>query len=140
MLHESGLIVSQSSHHKHSAYLIRHAGLRGFGPQDIELIAQIARYHRKSLPRPSHPEYVALSPADRALVARLAGILRVADGLDRSHTGLARVVGLRRDADGWQLQVSGVTPLDLAGVREKGDLWTREFGPLAVRHEAPEGE
>lgn len=140
VLHESGLIVSQSSHHKHSAYLIRHAGLRGFGPQDIELIAQIARYHRKSLPRPSHPEYVALSPADRALVVRLAGILRVADGLDRSHTGLARVVGLHRDADGWQLQVSGVTPLDLAGVREKGDLWTREFGPLAVRHEAPDGE
>ncbi|CAM2776482.1 Ppx/GppA phosphatase family protein [Deinococcus radiodurans] len=136
VLHEAGQIVSQSSHHKHGAYLIRHAGLRGFGPQDIELIAQIARYHRKSLPKPSHPDYVALAPADRALVARLAGILRVADGLDRAHTGLARVDDLRRQGQGWQLRVSGVTPLDLAGVGEKGDLWAREFGPLSVQNAA----
>ncbi|MFD1731979.1 Ppx/GppA phosphatase family protein [Deinococcus malanensis] len=61
-LHEAGLIVSQSSHHKHSAYLIRHADLRGFSSRDQELIAQIARYHRRSPPKPSHIEYMALPP------------------------------------------------------------------------------
>lgn len=131
MLHESGQMVNQSSHHKHSAYLIRHAGLRGFGPHDIELMAQIARYHRRSLPKPSHTEFVALGSEDRALVARLAAILRVADGLDRAHTGLVQVVSLRQNPD-WQLRVRGVTPLDLAGVTEKGDLWRREFGALSV--------
>lgn len=129
-LHETGQIVSQSSHHKHSAYLIRHADLRGFGPREREIIAQVARYHRRSAPKPAHPEFMALPPEDRALVSRLAGVLRVADGLDRSHAGSTQVRSLQRGADGWTLQVTGASPLDLAGAREKADLWTREFGAL----------
>lgn len=132
-LHESGQIVAQSSHHKHSAYLIRHAGLRGFSPQEVELIAQVARYHRKSPPKSSHPEYQALPPDHRALVSRLAGVLRVADGLDRAHAGSTEIVDLRRQPGGWALSVRGATPLDLVGARDKGDLWAREFGPLEIR-------
>lgn len=131
-LHEVGQIVAQSSHHKHSAYLIRHAGLRGFSPREIDLIAQLARYHRKSPPKPSHPEFMALPPADRALVSRLAAVLRVADGLDRSHAGQTRVRHLSRDAGGWTLSVEGATPLDQEGAEAKADLWTREFGPLRL--------
>lgn len=131
-LHEVGQIVAQSAHHKHSAYLIRHAGLRGFSPREIELVAQLARYHRRSGPKPSHPEYAALAPGDRALVSRLAAVLRVADGLDRSHAGQTRVRALTRTPQGWTLAVEGATPLDLAGAREKADLWAREFGPLAL--------
>lgn len=132
-LHESGQIVSQSAHHKHSAYLIRHAGLRGFSPQEVELIALLARYHRKSPPKASHPEYQVLAPEHRALIARLAAILRVADGLDRAHAGSTELVELRRGAGGWALSVRGATPLDLAGARDKGDLWMREFGPLELQ-------
>ncbi|GGM03388.1 Ppx/GppA phosphatase family protein [Deinococcus aerophilus] len=132
-LHEVGQIVSQSAHHKHSAYLIRHAGLRGFGPREIELIAVVARYHRKSVPRPSHPEFMALPATDRRLASRLAGVLRVADGLDRSHAGNTRLSGLTRRGEEWRLQLTGATPLDLAGARDKADLWTREFGPLVLR-------
>ncbi|GGK29392.1 exopolyphosphatase [Deinococcus malanensis] len=129
-LHEAGLIVSQSSHHKHSAYLIRHADLRGFSSRDQELIAQIARYHRRSPPKPSHIEYMALPPADRTLVFRLAAVLRVADGLDRAHAGGTRLGDLSRDGKGWILRLSGATPLDLLGAREKADLWARVYGPL----------
>ncbi|WP_084050732.1 Ppx/GppA phosphatase family protein [Deinococcus hopiensis] len=131
-LHEVGQIVSQSAHHKHAAYLIRHAGLRGFAPREIELVAQLARYHRRGGPKPTHPEYAALPPADRGLVSRLAAVLRVADGLDRSHAGQAHVRYLTRMPWGWALSVSGATPLDLVGARDKADLWGREFGPLTV--------
>lgn len=136
-LHEIGLIVSPSSHHKHSAYLIRHADLRGFSPREIELIAQVARYHRKSLPKPSHLEYQALCTTDQKLVARLAAILRVADGLDRAYAGNTSVVGLQRGA-GWTLTVTGASPLDLLGVQGKADLWEREFGPLHLTQTSTE--
>ncbi|WP_291432463.1 Ppx/GppA phosphatase family protein [Deinococcus sp.] len=133
-LHEVGQIVAQSAHHMHSAYLIRHAELRGFSPREIELMAQVARYHRKSPPKPSHAEFMALSVPDRARVTRLAAVLRVADGLDRSHAGSARLGALRRAADGgWELTVSGATPLDLEGAQDKADLWARVFGPLTLR-------
>ncbi|ANE42851.1 Ppx/GppA phosphatase family protein [Deinococcus puniceus] len=132
-LHETGQIVAQSSHHKHSAYLIRHAELRGFGPHDIERIAQVARYHRKSLPKPSHADFMTLPAADRALVSRLSAMLRVADGLDRSHAGQTQIHSLTRSGQGWTVQISGATPLDLAGARDKADLWTREFGGLEFK-------
>lgn len=70
-------------------------------------MALLSRYHRKSAPKLSHPEFAALSAADQALVTRWVGILRVADGLDRSHAGAARVTGLTRTRDGWQLGVQG---------------------------------
>ncbi|MFC4639141.1 Ppx/GppA phosphatase family protein [Deinococcus hohokamensis] len=138
-LHESGLIVSVSSHHKHSAYLIRHADLRGFSPREQELIAQVARYHRRSPPKPSHGEFMALPAADRTLVSRLAAVLRVADGLDRAHSAAARLGELRREGRGWALELHGATPLDLLGAREKADLWAREFGPLTLRVAAEGG-
>lgn len=131
-LHEVGQAVSQSSHHKHSAYLIRHGGLRGFDARQTELIAQIARYHRKGLPRTAHPEYQALDSEDRRLVAQLGAVLRVADGLDRSHAGQSVITDLHRDGENWILSVRGATPLDLSGVREKADLWRQVYGPLVV--------
>lgn len=132
-LHEAGLIVSQTGHHKHSAYLIRNVGLRGFSPAEIELIAQVARYHRKSVPKPSHSEFMALGGEQQRLVTRLAAILRVSDGLDRSHSGGTRLLGLRPEGKGWAMTLSGASPLDLAGLRLKSDLWEREFGPLLVK-------
>ena len=134
-LHETGQIVGQSSHHKHSAYLIRHAGLRGYDPAQTELIAQIARYHRKSVPKPSHPEYAALPPGTQKTLGQLAAVLRVADGLDRSHAQSARIVDLkrsRRGGRGLTLNVAGVHALEVEGVRQKGDLWEQMFGPLRV--------
>ena len=72
--------------------MIRNSELAGLTDLEIEIIAQIARYHRKSEPKSSHAEFASLEPGDQALVRTLAGILRVAIGLDRSHQGLVRGV------------------------------------------------
>jgi exopolyphosphatase/guanosine-5'-triphosphate,3'-diphosphate pyrophosphatase len=84
LLHNIGLYVAHSAHHKHSYYLIRHAEqLAGFTDHETELIAQVARYHRKSAPKSKHDEWEALSEPDKERVTTLAAILRIAIGLDR---------------------------------------------------------
>jgi exopolyphosphatase/guanosine-5'-triphosphate,3'-diphosphate pyrophosphatase len=94
-----GLFVSHTGHHKHSYYVIRNSEhLTGFTDREIELIAQVARYHRKSVPRKKHAEFAALGAADQRRVRTLAAILRVAVGLDRNHAGT--MTGLRCRDDG----------------------------------------
>ena len=86
LLHNIGRFVANSSHHKHSYYLIRHSErLAGFSENELELIALVARYHRKSRPVSSHAEYMALSKPDRRRVRVLAGLLRVGIALDRTY-------------------------------------------------------
>ena len=92
LLANVGLVISHSKHHLHSYYVIRNSELTGLTDTEIEIIAQIARYHRKSAPKASHAEFGRLSPDDQRLVKTLAGILRVAIGLDRSHDGRVRSV------------------------------------------------
>jgi exopolyphosphatase / guanosine-5'-triphosphate,3'-diphosphate pyrophosphatase len=83
-----GLFLSHAQHHKHSWYVIRETDrLTGFTDQEKERIALVARYHRKSDPKAKHPEFAALDEGDQHLVRNLAGILRVAIGLDRNHAG-----------------------------------------------------
>lgn len=132
LLHEIGLIVGQSSHHKHGHYLVRAAGLRGYEPWQVDVIALLVRYHRKSPPKSTHAEFTALPAGGQLLVSRLAGILRVADGLDRSHTGGTRIVGLQKRGKGWILQVENATELDLRGACEKADVWGLAFGELRI--------
>lgn len=81
-----GLFLSHAGHHRHSYYMIRNSEhLTGFTNREIELIAQIARYHRKSVPGVKHSEFGALSKKDQYLVRCCAGLLRIAIGLDRTH-------------------------------------------------------
>jgi exopolyphosphatase/guanosine-5'-triphosphate,3'-diphosphate pyrophosphatase len=87
LLANVGLVVAHSKHHLHAYYVVRNSELAGLTDLEIEIIAQVARYHRKSEPKASHPEYAALDARNQALVRALAGILRVAIGLDRSHRG-----------------------------------------------------
>ncbi len=110
-----GLVVAHSKHHLHSYYVIRHSELAGLTDAEIEVVAQIARYHRKSAPKASHAEFAALAPDRQELVRTLAAILRVAIGLDRSHEArVARVdVELGDDA---------VTVRAVPGPEADGDL------------------
>jgi exopolyphosphatase/guanosine-5'-triphosphate,3'-diphosphate pyrophosphatase len=99
LLSNIGLAVSHDRHHLHSYYLIRNTDLlNGFTDHEIELIALVARYHRKSSPKARHPEFARLSAADQQVVRTLAGILRVAVGLDRSRDGVVR--SLRAESTG----------------------------------------
>jgi exopolyphosphatase / guanosine-5'-triphosphate,3'-diphosphate pyrophosphatase len=85
ILHDVGMLVSYEQHHKHSATMIRHADIASLSPRQQELIAQIARYHRRALPSASHAPFAALPAKDQHIITRLAAILRLADGLDRTH-------------------------------------------------------
>ena len=85
LLHNIGAFISISSHHKHSQYIILNGELRGFSPTEIELIAHVARYHRKSPPSEKNAAYSVLKPIQKRAVDVLSGILRLANGLERGH-------------------------------------------------------
>jgi exopolyphosphatase / guanosine-5'-triphosphate,3'-diphosphate pyrophosphatase len=87
VLHNSGHFVSHSAHHKHSYYLIRYGELLGYNELEIEIIANLARYHRKTMPKKKHENYQLLSRENRLLVSQLGAILRVAIALDRRTIG-----------------------------------------------------
>src|SRR5205085_6365600 len=78
LLANVGLVISHARHHLHSYYVIRGAEhLTGFTDHEIEIIAQVARYHRKSAPKSKHAEFATLSEADQQVVRTLAAILRI---------------------------------------------------------------
>lgn len=84
-LHDIGYYISHKAHHKHALYLIRNADLKGFSEDEIEIMAHVARYHRRSTPKKRHSDFWNLSKPVKSRIKKLSGILRVADGLDRSH-------------------------------------------------------
>ncbi len=130
VLHDVGIAVSPIGHHKHSAYLIRESELAGIPREEQEIVAQVARYHRRGLPRQGHREYAALPARDRRRVALLAGILRVADALDRDRTSpLPGVeVRLRGGRALLLLEGPGDRLLEAWAVDRKKDLLERELG------------
>jgi len=88
ILHNCGIYISHSSHHKHSYYLIRNAELLGFTELELELMANIARYHRKSKPKKKHESYYKLPHKHyQLMVKQLSAILRLAVALDRRNKG-----------------------------------------------------
>jgi exopolyphosphatase/guanosine-5'-triphosphate,3'-diphosphate pyrophosphatase len=87
LLHDIGDYVSYGGHHKHSHYLIQHSDIMGLTPNERAVVANIARYHRKSPPDPAHPNFRDLDRDARTKVRALAAILRLADALDREHLG-----------------------------------------------------
>ncbi len=88
VVHNVGLSISHAAHHQHTYYIVRNSEqLTGFTDRELELLAQIARYHRRSHPSLRHEEHARLDPEDRRTVSILAGLLRVAIGLDRGHQG-----------------------------------------------------
>lgn len=146
LLANVGLFISHSKHHQHSYYVIRNSELlAGFMDHEIEIIAQVARYHRRGEPSLKHAPFASLSEVDRERVQWLAGILRVAIGLDRSHAGLvsrlsATVVD-RDEADPFEESLLvEVVPIDGADVslevyaaRERASLLARMAGvPIEI--------
>jgi len=110
-----GLFLSHAGHHKHSYYVIRHTDrLPGFTDHEVEVIALVARYHRKSEPKAKHEEFAHLDDADQRLVMVLAGLLRVAIGLDRSHRGNVADVEVAADGDGLTVTAHPAGDVDLS--------------------------
>ena len=130
ILHDVGYFIAYSSHHKHSYHLIRHAELFGFTPRERELIAQIARYHRKSLPKRKHEGFQALHQEDQERVGRLGGILRLADGLDRRRSSEVQSLSCEFSGTAVALRLSGSEDmsLEIFGATAKKDLFEKAYG------------
>ncbi len=140
LLHDVGLYVSHSGHHRHSQYLITQGELRGFDPEELRVIAAVARFHKGAPPKTSGPELEDLSPENRKLAVCLAAFLRVADGLDRTHHGVVRATRLLRNNGRLELWVDSAgrdAELELWAAQRKSELWEKCFGlPLYFRAKA----
>lgn len=129
LLHDIGHRRGYARHHKHSRDMILALDLPGFLPEERELIAQIARYHRRSAPKLRHRRFATLAKEKQVLVSALAALLRLADGLDRAHT--ASVAGVSAEITPSEV-VLHVTqrracPADLAGALRKAALFESHF-------------
>jgi exopolyphosphatase/guanosine-5'-triphosphate,3'-diphosphate pyrophosphatase len=129
-LQDVGYVINYDQHHKHSYHLIRNARLPGIRPHDLELIANVARYHRGAHPKRKHDNMARLAPEEQRRVQRLAAILRLAGGLDRSRTQTVRDVTVRID-DGravFDVVAEQSPQADLWGAERRADLFEKVFG------------
>jgi exopolyphosphatase/guanosine-5'-triphosphate,3'-diphosphate pyrophosphatase len=129
LLHDIGYLISHSKHHKHAYHLIMHGDLPGFSPHEVELIANVARYHRRAFPRKRHENLAQLSGDERRLIGRLSGVLRIADGLDRTHSQAVTGLKVRALRDGLRLNIEAPAPpeVECADAQRKSDLFRKAF-------------
>jgi exopolyphosphatase/guanosine-5'-triphosphate,3'-diphosphate pyrophosphatase len=130
LLHDTGHRISHRGHHKHGEYLALHGDIPGLEGRERAIVAGLVRYHnRKSEPAGHHTAYSSLHDADKPILRRLAGILRIAEALDHSHR--QRVTKLRasfqRGAAGLQLEARGDAGEDLRDAGRSAELFEREF-------------
>jgi len=139
ILHEVGGFVSSRSHHKHSYYLVANSEIFGLTREEILTVALMARYHRRSGPKPSHLEYMAMPRETRMVINKLAAILRVADALDRGHAQQVREIRCDRREDELVLFVPGVTDLAMErrALATKADLFEEIYGMKVRLEEEP---
>ena len=135
ILQNVGLVISHDRHHLHSYYVIRNSELlTGFTDHEIEIIALVARYHRKSTPKARHLEYARLQDTDQRVVEILSGILRVAAGLDRTRSGAISRLRVDDDTRGAPLRILVETAphvdadLELYSARNRKDLLEEALG------------
>ena len=130
LLHDVGEFVRNGAHHKHSQYIIEHSEIMGLTPGERRLVANVARYHRKSFPDAAHRSFRDLGEGDRVKVRSLSAILRLADALDREHLGKVADVTAAVEGGKLRLHVSGAPDHELEDwtVARKGELFTAVFG------------
>lgn len=136
LLHEVGGFVSSRSHHKHSYYLIANSEIFGLNRMEIEVVAHVARYHRRSGPKASHYEYLALPREWRVVISKLSAILRVADAICRGHLRSVQEIRFEHHADELIVSLPNVGGLGLEerAIAVKGDLFEDIYG-MRVRLE-----
>lgn len=121
--------MSSAGHHKESARLIREHPWKNFTAAEVELIAQVARYHRKALPDLAHEEFRRLSESDRHVVLILAAFLRLADSLDRGHGRAITNLRVEIQPNALVLHLEAAHPLirEIRAASKKSDLATAVF-------------
>lgn len=135
ILHDCGYHINYARHHLHSHHLIIHSDMPGFSRRELEIVAAVARYHRGSAPKPKHEAFGVLSREDRDLVMALSAILRIADGLDRTHTQRVRALRLEHASEHpspWLIHVDAESDpvVDIWGSERKADVFRAFFGSM----------
>jgi exopolyphosphatase / guanosine-5'-triphosphate,3'-diphosphate pyrophosphatase len=134
LLHDIGLFVNLRGHHKHSMYLLQASEIFGLTRDDMQVVANIARYHRRGLPAKSHPEFMRLDRDERVRVTKLAAMLRLANALDAEHLQKVSDVILREEDGRWaiELQGRGDLTMERMAATSRADLLVDVFGKHVV--------
>jgi exopolyphosphatase/guanosine-5'-triphosphate,3'-diphosphate pyrophosphatase len=130
LLHDVGIHVSLRAHHKHSQYLLAASQIFGLSADETDVVANVARYHRGSLPQRSHLAYLELDQHERLLVNKLAAILRVANALDAEHLQKVQDVRIVRGEKAWVLEIAGAgdVTMEQIAAAARADMFAEVFG------------
>ncbi len=134
-LQDVGYVINYDQHHKHSYHLIRNSRIPGIRGHDLEIIANVARYHRGALPKRKHENFSRLTSEEQQRVQRMAGILRLAGGLDRSRSQQVKDVKVQIEPQRIVLDVvaDAEPQVDIWGAERRTELFEKVFGvPVAI--------
>lgn len=142
ILHDIGLFVNIRAHHKHSQYLISVAEIFGMSREDLLIVSNIARYHRRGLPQRSHIPYMALDREAKIVVNKLAAILRMANALDADHSQKVRNVRVRPEGGVIAFEVEGVGDLTMERLAflARSEFFQDAFGRRVIFREVTRTE
>jgi exopolyphosphatase/guanosine-5'-triphosphate,3'-diphosphate pyrophosphatase len=128
MLHDIGYLINPRQHHKHAYYLITHSDMEGFTAAELDVMANVARYHRRAMPSLNHEGFERLPAATRRVVKVLSALLRIADGLDRTHFSVVQTVDVKIGSTVTiDVTVSGDAELELWAAKNRADLFEQVF-------------
>ncbi|HEY2954378.1 MAG TPA: Ppx/GppA phosphatase family protein [Candidatus Eisenbacteria bacterium] len=127
LLHDVGSVIAYDGHAEHSYYIILNANLRGLSAEELRVIANVARYHGKARPRRRDRNFGDLDKPQRRTVRWLAAILRIAEGLDRSHYQLVKTASVARNSGGISIRVDArrEAQLEIWAARQRVSLLSR---------------
>jgi hypothetical protein len=139
-LQDVGYLINYDQHHKHSYHLIVNSRLPGFKPRELEIVANVARYHRGSAPKKKHDNYRRLSKPDRKRVSKLAALLRIAGGLDRSNSRQVQAVSVvvQKDRVVMRALANENPEVDLWAAQRRAEMFEDVFGlPVTIEWHDP---
>ncbi len=138
LLHDVGIYVSLRGHHKHAQYVLSASDIFGLSRDDMAVVSNVARYHRRALPQKTHLPFMSLDRDTRVATAKLAAILRVANALDADHLQKIKDVHVIKEEDSWVLEVEGAGDLTMERLAclARSDLFTDVFGRKVAFREA----
>lgn len=134
ILHDIGTFIRASGHHRHGEYIVANSEIFGLNREDITIVSNVVRYHRRNPPSSVHVGYISLTHEDRIIVMKLSAILRVADALDRNHTGRVSDAEFERSEDKFIIRPSQNLDFSLErlSLSDKGDMFEDVFGLIPV--------
>ena len=142
MLHDIGTYVSLRAHHKHTQYLLSASQIFGLSDTETNIVANIARYHRRGLPQKTHLPYIELDQPDRMIVNKLGAILRLANAFDAEHVQNVKDVRLALRDEAWILEIEAVddATMEVMVAAARADMFMETYGRRVIIRRIGESE